>query len=428
MVSVVIPAKNEEKTIAAIILSSKKSRYVNQVIVSIDRTTSDQTAKIAEEMGALVIQENVSGFGKVIKKGIEHSNNNLVFKTDGDIRQFQSDWIDRAVQQYDKNIGLVKTFWPQKKHTRSVTALTAKPVINKLCPELSFIHLPLSGIYLFDKNKVDWKDLSEDWGFDLHLLLNVYFKGFKIKQFIIPEIVDTKKNIKDLVPMAQEIVNLLFSLFSLPSKNAKILIITAHPDDAEIWCGGTIAQTCLNGGEVKSIIVTGTNKRIKESISTSKLIPSFEPIFLNQNQFEDFIKIEISDKISDVIHNFQPEIIITHQPEDFHIDHRRVSELTLMSLLRLGHKNYPNRVYYCNTYFQKDRLSNSFSPDSFVDISNYFSLKKKLISMHKSQRITYYLDMIEAMDKMNGIKSGVEYAEAFLTCTTHLTNKAKKCL
>jgi LmbE family N-acetylglucosaminyl deacetylase len=424
-VSVVIPAFNEEKRIVEIINEAKRSRFVNEVIVSVDAKTTDNTALVAENAGAIVIQSGKVGFGIVIKQGIKAAKNNFVFKTDGDIKDFSHDWIDRSVNLIKGDTVAVKTYWPQVEHTRSVTFLTTKPIIKFWRPELDYIKMPLSGIYLFLKNEVDWEYLNNDWGFDLDIILKIHSSGKDIKQLLIPEIFDKRKKTSDVIPMAENIVNLLHERFEVPDMaSQKILLITAHPDDAEIWCGGTIAKTCLNGGHVKSIVVTGTKERREEAMEAAKLLPNFEPIFLNQGQFEDFIKEDLAFQIADVIHKFKPDILITHQPEDFHLDHRRTSELALLSLLRLRHKNYPRRVFYCNTYFQKDRFSDTFSPDVYFDISDTIELKKELIACHKSQRVEYYTEMIDAMDRMNGLKSGVKYAETFLTCTTHLTNKA----
>ena len=105
-----------------------------------------------------------------------------------------------------------------------------------------------------------WQKLIDNWGFDLHLLLNVHSNNYTVKQIMIPEIEDRRKETKELIPMANEIASLLFSKKEKTEKKLKILLITAHPDDCEIFCGGTIAQTCLSGGEVKSIIITGNEE------------------------------------------------------------------------------------------------------------------------------------------------------------------------
>ena len=220
-VSVIIPALNEGRTIETIIKECKRSKYVNEIIVSIDKATTDNTESIAKKSGAIVTHSNGKGFGFTFKNGIKTSKNDLIFKTDGDIRDFQYSWIDRCVESLDHKVGLVKTFWEQKKHTRSVTALTAKPMIKVMYPEISDIHLPLSGIYLFKKSCVEWQKLIDNWGFDLHLLLNVHSNNYTVKQIMIPEIEDRRKETKELIPMANEIASLLFSKKEKTEKKTK---------------------------------------------------------------------------------------------------------------------------------------------------------------------------------------------------------------
>ena len=108
-VSVIIPALNEGRTIETIIKECKRSKYVNEIIVSIDKATTDNTESIAKKSGAIVTHSNGKGFGFTFKNGIKTSKNDLIFKTDGDIRDFQYSWIDRCVESLDHKVGLVKT-------------------------------------------------------------------------------------------------------------------------------------------------------------------------------------------------------------------------------------------------------------------------------------------------------------------------------
>jgi LmbE family N-acetylglucosaminyl deacetylase len=176
------------------------------------------------------------------------------------------------------------------------------------------------------------------------------------------------------------------------------------------------------------VVITGNKKRNQESLSAANFLPNISVEFFDENEFEDFVKPEIADRITGFIHDFKPNILITHHPDDVHIDHRRTSELTLMSLLKLNRQNYPEKVFYSNTYFQYDLYSKCLSPDKFVDISDHFSLKEKMIKCHESQNPQKYIEMVNAMDTSNGIKSGVKKAEAFCTVTTHISNRAQNDL
>ena len=80
-VSVVIPCFNEEHGIAAVLKSMPD--YVDQVIV-VDNNSTDETGRIAEELGAEVIFETKKGYGNAYKTGLPAARGDIVATTDGD--------------------------------------------------------------------------------------------------------------------------------------------------------------------------------------------------------------------------------------------------------------------------------------------------------------------------------------------------------
>jgi len=82
-VSVVIPAYNEEKTIAEVIYDFKSSGYVDEVVV-VNNNSSDDTGAIATQSGARVIDESIQGYGAALKKGIAKSVGDIVVLVEGD--------------------------------------------------------------------------------------------------------------------------------------------------------------------------------------------------------------------------------------------------------------------------------------------------------------------------------------------------------
>jgi len=84
-VSCIIPAYNEEKTIASIIDTVKRVNQVNEIIVVSDGST-DATAIVAKQAGAKVIElpENM-GKGAAVKIGIENAKNDIVMLLDADL-------------------------------------------------------------------------------------------------------------------------------------------------------------------------------------------------------------------------------------------------------------------------------------------------------------------------------------------------------
>src|SRR5947208_4318192 len=80
-VSVVIPCFNEEKGIAAVLNSMPE--YVDQVVV-VDNNSTDETGRIALDLGAEVVFETKKGYGNAYKAGLPRARGDIIATADGD--------------------------------------------------------------------------------------------------------------------------------------------------------------------------------------------------------------------------------------------------------------------------------------------------------------------------------------------------------
>src|SRR5437867_2766688 len=80
-VSVVIPCFNEEKGIAAVLKSMPE--YVDQVVV-VDNNSTDETGRIALDLGAEVVFETRTGYGNAYKAGLPRARGDIIATADGD--------------------------------------------------------------------------------------------------------------------------------------------------------------------------------------------------------------------------------------------------------------------------------------------------------------------------------------------------------
>lgn len=79
--TVVISAKNEERTIGKIIEKSKK--YADEILV-VDGHSRDNTRKISEDLGARVVLDNRKGKGDAIRVGIREAKGDILVFIDAD--------------------------------------------------------------------------------------------------------------------------------------------------------------------------------------------------------------------------------------------------------------------------------------------------------------------------------------------------------
>lgn len=82
-VSVIIPAYNEEETIAGVVADYVRSSYVDEVVV-VDNNCRDKTAELAKAAGARVVSESKAGYGCALKAGMAAATGEIMVLTEAD--------------------------------------------------------------------------------------------------------------------------------------------------------------------------------------------------------------------------------------------------------------------------------------------------------------------------------------------------------
>jgi LmbE family N-acetylglucosaminyl deacetylase len=176
-------------------------------------------------------------------------------------------------------------------------------------------------------------------------------------------------------------------LYSLPEVK-KVLVLAPHPDDETIGCGGTIALYAINDAEVYVAVVSDGGKisdvsagesidivemRKQESNEASKILGIKQTYFLGfpDGKLESY-KDEIKGKIEDIVVKFQPDIIFSPSPLDYHADHMAISEVALLLLNRM-----PGLMVAFFGIYETVRFN------LLVDITDVLHLKEKAILSYK---------------------------------------------
>lgn len=221
-----------------------------------------------------------------------------------------------------------------------------------------------------------------------------------------------------------------------------IAIITAHPDDAELLCGGTIAKYTMKGHKVTIIIATNgevgspnhtkeeiADIRYNEAVKGAELIGA-ELIWLGYPDEFLFNSKETRLSFINALRQATPDIIFTHYPDYYNCDHNTVSiivnETSILSSVKNIETEYPPTKNNPYLYFMDTICCKGFEPEEFVDISDVIELKKEAVLVHKSQYTWLkewanidYIDMMMTQAKLRGYQAGVKYAEAFIGVKTY---------
>lgn len=108
LISVVIPAFNEEHYIEATLQALNEQTYPRECyeIVVVDNNSTDQTPKIAEGLGARIVQEKISGYVSAYNKGVFSAKYGIVAVTDADTKVAPT-WLENINKAFNEKEDLV---------------------------------------------------------------------------------------------------------------------------------------------------------------------------------------------------------------------------------------------------------------------------------------------------------------------------------
>lgn len=162
----------------------------------------------------------------------------------------------------------------------------------------------------------------------------------------------------------------------------KILAIGAHPDDIEIFMYGALAAWKAMGAELAFAIATDGSKGGSASAAKLRKTRTAEakaaaarlgvtPRFLGFIDGELVPDAPVVAAVRALIASTAPDLIVTHAPNDYHGDHRALSDAVRLAA------SFKAPVLWADTL-----QGVGFAPTHYVDVTAHYPLKRKAIGEH----------------------------------------------
>jgi LmbE family N-acetylglucosaminyl deacetylase len=224
----------------------------------------------------------------------------------------------------------------------------------------------------------------------------------------------------------------------------RIVSIHAHPDDAEILAGGTLALLSGLGHEIVIVSLSagdcGSTAYGPDEIAPIRRAEAAESAALIGAEYRwgGFRDLAIfSDDpsrraVTGLLRELRAEIVLTAAPSDYLSDHEATSELVRDACFAASIPNYATptespalraipHLYFMDPIDQRDRSGNLTVPDFTVDVASTFVTKKAMLAKHRSQRLWLqqqhgmddYIAQMENWTRACGTRAGIVLGEGF---------------
>ena len=232
---------------------------------------------------------------------------------------------------------------------------------------------------------------------------------------------------------------------AIDSKSRRLLVVMAHPDDAEILVGGTLFHLKDLGLGVGDRHHDGRRLRLghrgegrdhADSLSPKRKPPPLTWALampaLGLMDVEVIFTPPTSAGWWMSMRRFDPDVVITHSPVDYMLDHEEASRLARGATFAIAVPNYETRqtppaprgratpaLYYADPRRGRILWGSESIPQFYVDISKTLPQKREMLSRHVSQRewlrshhgMDEYLEQMTAWAAGYGSECGFAYAE-----------------
>lgn len=218
-----------------------------------------------------------------------------------------------------------------------------------------------------------------------------------------------------------------------------ILAFFPHPDDESFSCGGTLARYAAQGIPITLICATkgeaGKRRgqppfvkkeelprvREQELLAAASILGIKDVRFLHMpdKQLEYYHPEPLTGKVINLIHEIQPDVIITFGPYgafNYHADHRTLSKCVIRGF---HDSNFKGKLYFpvLSKELENPALVNA-KPEQMtkIDITETWPLKIKALQAHLTQfqQEKWVWDLAEAQQKLPNWEGFIQYHQPYV--------------
>jgi LmbE family N-acetylglucosaminyl deacetylase len=193
----------------------------------------------------------------------------------------------------------------------------------------------------------------------------------------------------------------------IPPEAKKVLVVSPHPDDETIGCGGIVALYGRRGSEVSLVTISDGSKlygskesseceriaeiRKRESTAASHELGIKNSIFLQYPDGELRSNItDIGKKLKDIISDIKPDIIFSPSLIDYHDDHMSTAE----AVIWLSNILPDLKIAFYNVY-------SAIRFNMVVDITEVMEVKERAMKCYNESLFRVPYIFIEAVKGLN---------------------------
>ena len=210
--------------------------------------------------------------------------------------------------------------------------------------------------------------------------------------------------------------------------NNRVLVLSPHPDDESLACGGTLILHCRNSDFVKVLFLTDGSRatvdssdirdeyirlREQEAVAACKILGVLDYEFWRlpdrglgaDNQ-------ELQRRLSHLLNSYRPSLIYAPSPFEFHSDHRATAELLWLALRK-------TELETKLAFYENNRPVNV---NTLVDITSVIDQKMRACRSYKTQLKNFpYADCILGLNRYRALTVSpfCEYAEGYVVLDSH---------